>query len=252
MRTGYTHIAVVLDESGSMSDLKQSTIDSFNKFVKEQSEMEGEATISLVKFNNLVHAQYHFQRLDAPMVKLNAENYRPGGTTALYDAEGWTIEYTGKRLAEMTEDARPEKVIVVIITDGLENASTDFTREKIEATIKHQEEVYKWQVIFLGANHSATASAQSMGISMASAMTYASSPRGVESAYEAMSENLLNYRAGLTKSASFTPDQRSLQSVLGAVDDDLNGTRTNELPLAAPNRNNSGRKGWPTDRQSTK
>lgn len=237
MKKGYTHIAIVLDESGSMSSLKRATIDSYNKFLKEQREVGGTATIGLVKFNSIVKAQYHFYDIkNAP--DLDDENYRPDATTALYDAEGWTIEYVGKRLAEMAEDDRPEKVIIAIITDGLENASTDFTRERVEAMIKHQEEVYKWQIVFLAANQSATMSAQSMGINLNSAMTYAANSRGVMESYAALSEQVGDYRKGLSKSINFTGKQRETQKSLGAHDDDLNGTGFNAPPMATSDRNN--------------
>lgn len=243
MKKGYTHIAIVLDESGSMSSLKRATIDSFNKFLKEQREVPGEATISLIKFSTVVQAQYHFQGIQqAP--ELNDESYNPSATTALYDAEGWTIEYTGKRLAEMREDERPDKVIIVIITDGAENASTDFTRERIEALIKQQEEVYKWQFVFLGANQSATMSAQSMGMNVNSALSYAASPRGVVEGYSAMSAQIGDFRKGLSKEISFTGNQRQLQKILGAHDDDLNRTGSNAPPVATPDRDSSSKQGW--------
>lgn len=243
MKKGYTHIAIVLDESGSMSSLKRATIDSFNKFLKEQREVPGEATISLIKFSTVVQAQYHFQGIQqAP--ELNDESYNPNATTALYDAEGWTIEYTGKRLAEMLEDERPDKVIIVIITDGMENASTDFTRERIEALIKQQEEVYKWQFVFLGSNQSATMSAQSMGINVNSALTYAASARGIGETYSMLSKQIGDFREGTTKSVNFTNADRLLQKTLGAHDDDLNGTGSNAPPVATPNRDSSSKQGW--------
>ena len=242
MRQGYTHIAVVLDESGSMSGLKRATIESFNKFLNEQQQEPGEVTISLVKFNSLVQPQYHFKNINDLMVTLTDETYNPSGTTALYDAEGWTIEYTGRRLAEWNEDARPEKVIIVIITDGLENASSDFTKEKVEALIKQQEETYKWRFVFLAANQSATMSAQSMGMHTNSALTYAATPRGVEASYAALSGQISKLRKGPGgQSVSFSTEDRLLQKSLGAYDDDLNGTGSNAPPVGTPNRRSSSK-----------
>lgn len=248
MRSGYTHIAVVLDESGSMASLKRATIESLNKFVEEQRQVEGEATLTLIKFNDVVQPICHFQNLNSPLVTLTEDNYQPNKTTALYDAEGWTIEYTGKRLAEMLEDERPEKVIVVIVTDGLENASTDFSREQIEALIKHQEETYKWQFVFLASNQSATMSAQSMGMHTNSAMTYAPTPQGVGMAYAALSAELTKSRRSGPggQSISFSTEDRLLQKSLGAHDDDLNSGGFNAPPVATPNRRSSSSQGWPT------
>lgn len=236
MRKGYTHIAVVLDESGSMLPLKRSTIESFNKFVEEQRQVEGEITLTLVKFNDVVQPVYHFQNLNSPLVTLTDDNYTPDKTTALYDAEGWTIEYTGKRLAELKEDERPEKVIVVIITDGFENASTDFTRDRIIEMIKLQEETYKWRFIYLGSNQSAVKSAQSIGIAAAAALSYAPTDVGTRAVYSAMSQEVSKMRSGPAgASASFSNEVRRLQKSLGAHDDDLLGTRPDAKPLATPN-----------------
>jgi len=114
------------------------------------------------------------------------------GCTALLDAIGKTILDIGYRLSVMGEEARPGKVIFVITTDGMENASKEFTYEKVKELINHQQEKYGWEFIFLGANVDATKEAGSMGISEDNAFNFEASKDGVEEMYcqacEAVSE----------------------------------------------------------------
>jgi len=99
--------------------------------------------------------------------------------TALLDAMGRTIDDLGEQLAAMPEDGRPGTVIVVTLTDGLENASKDYTREKVAERVKHQEEKYGWEFIFLGANLDSINEAEAFGIQRASSKVYSSVEEGM-------------------------------------------------------------------------
>ena len=138
----HTEIAYILDRSGSMGHLTEAAIASFNQFLKEQQEEPGEATFTLVLFDDeyLLHADAVPIR---EVVELDTASYVPRASTALLDAIGRTIDNTGKRLAAMKEQDRPGKVVVAIFTDGLENASTDYTEKDISKMIKHQQEKYQ-------------------------------------------------------------------------------------------------------------
>jgi hypothetical protein len=215
MKKDYTDINIVLDRSGSMESIKSDTIGGFNSFLNEQKKVAGEATITLVQFDDIYEEVYKAIPLsNAPL--LNNDTFIPRNTTALLDAIGKTIVQTGNRLAAMSEDNRPEKVIFVILTDGLENASHEYKIEQINRMISHQRDVYKWEFVFLGANQDAIATASQMGISQANALTYAANTIGTQKAFDAVAYNIAAYRANIAPSASFSDEDREEQKKAGA------------------------------------
>ena len=151
MKKGLFEIVLVLDESGSMSSCKKATINGVNEFLKSQSRITGDALVTLVKFSGIYDVINDAVPLDQ-IDYLNSENYAPSNTTALLDAVGVTIELMVKRLTDLTEENTPEKVIFVIITDGYENASKEYSRRQIFSMVSHQKENYHWEFIFLGAD----------------------------------------------------------------------------------------------------
>ena len=148
MKKDYTKIITVLDESGSMASVRTDTMGGYNNFIEEQRKVPGTADVTLITFNSRPTCEYSGVPINSPEVIL--ENYSPKGNTALYDAIGLAITQTGNALAALPENERPEKVVMVIITDGQENASTDYTRKQINEMITHQREKYSWQFVFLG------------------------------------------------------------------------------------------------------
>jgi uncharacterized protein YegL len=167
-----TDMTVLLDRSGSMQSIKDDTIGGFNEFLKTTQKEQPEATISLVQFDS----QGYDRVIDAkPLTQaepMTDATFQPRGGTPLIDAMARTILETGVRLATMTDAERPGKVIFVIITDGLENASKEYTREQVMKMVEHQRDVYKWDFIYLGANQDAIAEAATIGIPMAAAASY--------------------------------------------------------------------------------
>jgi hypothetical protein len=132
-------------------------------------------------------------------VKLTEKEYYVRGCTALLDAVGKTILDVGHRLSRTSEDERPGKVIFVITTDGLENASREFTYEKVKGLIKHQQEKYNWEFIFLGANIDVAKEADSIGISMDNAYDFEASENGVQEMYCLASEAVTEKRKKSSK-----------------------------------------------------
>jgi hypothetical protein len=128
--------------------------------------------------------------------KLDTRSYQPRGNTALLDAIGRTINTVGERLDHTPEQERPGKVLIVILTDGLENASKEFSLEQINQMIQHQREVYSWEFIFLGAGQDAIQVANSLGISAASAVQFSGTPEGTAQAFQAISQSSVAYRTG--------------------------------------------------------
>jgi len=164
MNTNLSEIIFILDRSGSMSSLEQETIAGYNKFLGSQRETPGAAQVTTVLFDNqyeLLHDGVNI-RLVKP---ISGKEYFTRGSTALLDAVGKTIIDVGHRLSQTPEEERPGKVIFIITTDGLENASQEFTWPAIRDMIKHQREKYSWEFIFLGANFDADEIADDLGIS---------------------------------------------------------------------------------------
>ena len=196
MKKDLTEIAYVLDRSGSMSHLTEPAILSFNEFLKEQKEEPGEVTFSLVLFDNeyLLHAEAVPIR---EVVELDTTTYVPRASTALLDAIGRTIDDTGKRLAALKEKDRPGKVIVAIFTDGHENASTNYTLQDIAKRIKHQQEKYNWEFLFLGANQDAIATATSMNIHARNSSSFEHSGSGLRSSLTGSSRKVKAMRESM-------------------------------------------------------
>lgn len=211
-----TDITIVLDRSGSMDSVKSDTIGGFNSFLTSQQKSETEAALSLVQFDDQYETLYidkDIQKAD----KLTEDTFQPRGMTALFDAIGRTINSVGQRLAALTENERPDKVLMVILTDGLENASTEYSAAKISEMIKHQRDNYKWEFMFIGANQDAVLSAQQIGIAAAASITYAANAEGTNLAFARMSEKINDYRASNAPQAlAFNDEDRAEQYRAGA------------------------------------
>ena len=190
-----TEIGVIVDESGSMEPLAKETISSFNKFLSEQLALPGEATMTVVLFSNK-HRSLCVNTSIKEVKPLCPRTYKPGGYTALLDAVGSTIDAIGAKLAALPEADRPDKVIIVVLTDGEENASTEYKLAQIQAKVKEQQEKYNWQFIFMGANVDAFAVAGSYGVPLAHAMNYAATPSGVRGAFGAAGQSVSSHRRG--------------------------------------------------------
>ena len=183
MKENCARIAIILDRSGSMQSVRESTISGFNDFIRSQREVPGEVSVKLVQFDDQYDVVFDKPLADVP--ELTQDLFVPRGRTALFDAQGQTIVALGEELAALPESERPSKVIVMTLTDGLENASQHFTVEKIAALIKHQTDVYKWDFIFLGANQDAIHTAATMSIPVGSALTYLATPGSSRRVFQA-------------------------------------------------------------------
>ncbi len=192
MNANLTEIIFLLDRSGSMSGLEEDTIGGFNGFIERQKVIPGETKVTAVLFDD----QYEklWNGIDIQNAKLTDKEYYVRGTTALLDAVGKTILDVGYRLANTKEEKKPSKVIFVITTDGLENASQEFTPAKVKELIKHQREKYKWDFIFLGANIDAVKEAGNIGINKNNAYSFNASKAGVQVMYNMVCEEVTRKR----------------------------------------------------------
>lgn len=185
LNNNLTEIVFILDRSGSMMHLTDDTIGGFNSFIEKQKSEPGEALLTTVLFDDqyeILHNGINLNEVQA----LTKDQYWARGATAMYDAIGKTINEVGHRLSETPEHHRPGKVIFVITTDGMENASREFTQAKVKEMIQHQTEKYSWEFVFLGANIDSAKTAENIGINKGYAADYVYSAQGTSSMYEAV------------------------------------------------------------------
>jgi uncharacterized protein YegL len=183
MQKDLTELVFILDRSGSMSGLERDTIGGFNSILEKHNSTDGECIVTTVLFDGeyeLLH-----ERLDILNIKpITEDEYFVRGSTALLDAIGKTINKIGIELNNLLDEQRPEHVMFVIITDGEENASKEFTRDQIKQMVEHQTEVYKWEFIFLGANIDAFSVANSIGVQRSKTANYYADSEGTEKNFE--------------------------------------------------------------------
>lgn len=149
MKDGLIHVCFVLDESGSMSSSESDVKGGFKKVIEEQKALaKGGCIISLFKFETTASQIYLGK--DVNEIDGDKLNYCPSGLTAMNDGIGLAIDSVGKWLSGMDESERPEKNLIVIMTDGAENNSKEFTLEQIREKIKHQTEKYDWSFVYMG------------------------------------------------------------------------------------------------------
>lgn len=161
MRNDYIHITMVIDESGSMWQSKEDVVGGVKKIIDEQkANKDGKVTISLYTFNDKVSEDF----VGVDVNEFPEFKYEPMGNTAMNDGIGTAIDKTGKWLADMDEKDRPGKVLLAVFTDGMENSSREYSLESVRNKIKHQTEVYSWNVIYLGTDITDTNAADSLGI----------------------------------------------------------------------------------------
>jgi len=187
-----THVTFVLDSSGSMTAIEDDTKGGFNAFLRDQQDEKGEATVTLYDFNTDVKRVYQAYPIeDAP--ELTDDNYTPGGQTALHDAIYTAVTETADRLNELGTTERPENVVVVILTDGKENASeTHPERVREQVTIRQEE--HGWEFLFIGANQDAALTADQMGIDRDRSLNMSHTGEGTKAAYESTSDRVRELR----------------------------------------------------------
>ena len=202
MKKNLTEIVFILDRSGSMAGLEGDTIGGFNAMIRKQKEEQGEAYVSTVLFDNyteVIHDRVDIQKI-RPMTR---KDYYVRGCTALLDAVGKAIHHIGNVHKYAREEDRPEKTIFVITTDGMENASKEYTYERLKAKIEHQKQKYGWEFIFLGANIDAAKEAARFGIHEDCAADYHADGQGTAVVYEAVNEAVRNVRSCRPMSADW-------------------------------------------------
>ncbi len=210
MRKDLTDITLVVDRSGSMSKIRDDAEGGINTFIDDQKGADGDATLTIVQFDT----EYEFVHTGKPIQDVPKYTLTPRGGTALLDAVGRAIAECGERLDKLDEANKPGCVVFVIVTDGHENSSKEFTKEKVRESITLQRETYNWQFTFLGADDSAFDEAVAMGIPISAAAAY--SPDKVGTSYKTASKAVMRGRTAALKGQkvdmSYTEDERKAMS----------------------------------------
>jgi uncharacterized protein YegL len=198
MRENYTHIIFVMDRSGSMQTIWNDAVGAYNSMIQRQKEEPGEATFTLVAFENDYTEVLHDMPIkDVP--ELDTTMVFPRGGTSLLDAIGRTIRTASERWEATREENKPSRVLVVIMTDGQENSSSQFNRAQVSETISgitnRDNNRAQWEVIFLGANMDAIGEAMNFGLSPTRSANFTASATGVSGALLYASNTMSMYRS---------------------------------------------------------
>lgn len=194
MKKGLTELVFILDRSGSMSGLESDTIGGYNAMVEKQKKEPGEAIMTTVLFDDryeLLHDRINLRGI-APITD---NEYYVRGSTALLDAVGKTIYKIVNVQKHTAKDEQAERVLFVITTDGMENASREFSYERVKRMIEYQKRKYGWEFIFLGANIDAIATAKRFGINEDRATNYNADSKGTELNYAVISDTVSSLRS---------------------------------------------------------
>ena len=205
MKTNTTELVFILDKSGSMSGLESDTIGGYNAMLKKQQDEPSEAIVTTILFDDkyeILHDRTNIKGIKP----ITDKEYYVCGSTALLDAIGKTINKIVNATRHTAKEYQADKVIFVITTDGMENASREYGPEKIKKMIEHQKSKYNWEFIFLGANIDAISTARDIGIDEDRAVKYHADAEGTLLNYNVVSEALINLRSNKKVDASWKKD----------------------------------------------
>ncbi len=200
-----TELVFILDRSGSMSGLESDTIDGFNAMIKKQSEQAGECYVSTVLFDNISEVLHDRVKL-ADVPEMTDRDYTVRGCTALVDAIGGAIHHIGNIHKYARPEDVPEHTMFIITTDGMENASHQYTSEQVKAMIERQKSKYGWEFLFIGANIDAVETAVRYGISPDRAVNYNADETGTRVLYDNLSDTVSCFRASVPLTAEWCGD----------------------------------------------
>ena len=197
MKANFIHVCFVVDSSGSMTSSIDDVKGGFKRIIEEQkANTKGECAVSYFDFNSTVTEVYRGKDVK----EINSElNYTPFGMTALMDGVGIAIDTIGKWLNSMPEDEKPEQNMIVIITDGGENFSKEYSANRVREMIKHQQDKYSWNFVYLGADLNNVKDAIDLGIATRGVTTKSTLGK---------SYDIINSSISLYRNTNGTKDQK--------------------------------------------
>ncbi len=206
--TQRSHISVILDRTGSMQDIREDVVGGFNAFLAQQQAAPDPATFTLVQFDSQDPYEVLHSAVDiASVPPMTLAQYVPRATTPLYDAMGRGILELEVTLASMSKELRPERVIMVVVTDGQENASRDFDRKRVTRLIEAKKAL-GWDFVFLSADLAAFDDAGQMGVDYGARLAFSKSKRGNDAAWDAASTKIRDRRSGIASCVEFNDIDR--------------------------------------------
>ncbi len=194
MKKGLTEIVFILDRSGSMAGLEGDTIGGYNSMLARQKKEGGEVILSTVLFDDLTEVLHDRIAIDE-VERITDKEYYVRGCTALLDAVGGAIHHIGNVHKYARDEDRPEKTLFIITTDGMENASRNYSYDRVKKMVKRQKKKYHWEFIFLGANMDAIEVAGRFGVAPSRAVRYECDSEGTQLNFEVMSKMVSCARA---------------------------------------------------------
>ena len=202
MRNNLTELVFILDRSGSMGGLESDTIGGFNAMIEKQKTGEGEVLVSTVLFDHfreVIHDRIPIREIP-PMT---TEQYYVRGSTALLDAVGETVMHISTIHRYIRKEDVPEHTLFVITTDGMENASRQYTSTAVKKMIREKTEKDGWEFLFLGANIDAVETACRFGIRPDRAADFHSDSQGTQLNYQVLSDAITAVRDNVPLQASW-------------------------------------------------
>lgn len=201
----YTALMLIIDRSGSMSSIRDDMVGGLNGLLEEQKKQPGLLTVSVVSFDNEVELSHRMAAPSGVTVELD-----PRGSTALYDAMGFGINTMASDIDALPEHARPSTVQVIVVTDGEENASGEYSGKLIKKLVTEKTKSENWDFVFLGANQDAVMKAAELGIGEGSALTYDAGSEGVKNMASSANRYMSDRRQ--QQGAAFSPEERRKSS----------------------------------------
>jgi len=201
----YTALMLIIDRSGSMSSIRDDMVGGLTTLVEEQKKQPGLFTISMVSFDNQVELKHQMASPGSVTIELE-----PRGGTALYDAMGFGLNTMQANIDALPDHAKPETVQIVVVTDGAENASSEYTGTTIKHLVTEKTTQNNWDIVFLGANQDAVMKAAELGIQRERSMTYGANAGGVRGASESLNRYVSDRRSG--SKTQFSPEERRKSS----------------------------------------
>jgi uncharacterized protein YegL len=193
MNKNLTELVFILDKSGSMASLTNDTVGGFNAMIEKQKKLEGECVVSCVLFDNGQKVIY--DRVPLSEVRpMTEEDYTAGGCTALVDALGKSVKYIGNIHKHLREEDIPEHTIFVITTDGMENASREYSADKVRKMVSKKTEKNGWEFLYLAANIDAVETGAAIGIKKGRSANYKAGGAGTGLLYETVSNAIMGMR----------------------------------------------------------
>jgi len=201
----YTALMLIIDRSGSMSSIRDDMVGGLNGLLEEQKKQPGLLTVSVVSFDNAVELPHRMAAPSGVTVELD-----PRGATALYDAMGFGINTMASDIDALPEHAKPSTVQIIVVTDGEENASGEYSGKLIKKLVTEKTKSENWDFVFLGANQDAVMKAAELGIGEGSALTYDAGSDGVQNMASSANRYMSDRRQN--SEAAFSPEERRKSS----------------------------------------